>query len=39
MFITLADFGSRWGVQARKSEEKKKKPGGGGGGGEGFQEV
>ena len=25
MFITLADFDIRWGVQARESKEKKKK--------------
>ena len=40
MFITLADFDSRWGVQARESEEKKKKKAeGAGGGAKGFQVV
>ena len=37
MFITLADFDSRWGVQARGSEGKKKKKAGRGGAGGGVR--
>ena len=39
VFITLADFDSRWGVEARESGEKKRKKGGGGGGRKGFPKV